>query len=195
MPLGVLVLHEQLALLHASRLSVANLHLHHQQVKKKEVGWNHQPSLMHHWDTHFHYLGDMDLVLLDSLSYPVMRTSAGDSGTSITEGIVDRRLRLGCMADPKRDHGFLYNPQGLVDILQSPFFDLNLEVDDSVEDYVNRILFTLAPSIEEHLPTGHWRIIGHPPTSPPLANLPWIKTLGILLLVVASLRLLRFSLC
>ncbi|KAL0914168.1 hypothetical protein M5K25_017678 [Dendrobium thyrsiflorum] len=55
------------------------------------------------------------------------------------------------MADPDADHEFLYNEQGLVDILQSPFFDPNPEVDDTVDDYIERIIFTLAPSIEEHL--------------------------------------------
>ncbi|KAL0909408.1 hypothetical protein M5K25_020277 [Dendrobium thyrsiflorum] len=64
----------------------------------------------------------------------------------------------------------------LVDILQSSFFDPNPEVDDTVDDYIDRIIFTLAPSIEEHLPTGSWRIIGHPSTSPPPATSPTNNT-------------------
>ncbi|KAL0912967.1 hypothetical protein M5K25_016391 [Dendrobium thyrsiflorum] len=82
-----------------------------------------------------------------------------------------------CMADPDVDHGFLYDEQGLVDILQSPFFDPNPEVDDTIDDYIEHIIFTLAPSIEEYLPTGSWRIIGHPSTSPPPATSPTNNTL------------------
>ncbi|KAL0903820.1 hypothetical protein M5K25_025873 [Dendrobium thyrsiflorum] len=92
-----------------------------------------------------------------------------------------------CMADPEVDHGFIYDHQGLVDILQSSFFDLNLEVDNTVDDYVDRILFTLAPSIAKHLPFGRWRLIGHPPVSSSLVNFPWINTLGVASLLVAFL--------
>ncbi|KAL0908036.1 hypothetical protein M5K25_022501 [Dendrobium thyrsiflorum] len=91
------------------------------------------------------------------------------------------------MIDPEVDHGFIYDHQGLVDILQSPFFDLNLEVDNTIDNYVDRILFTLAPFIEEHLPSGHWRIIGHPPVSSSPVNFRWINTLSITSLLVASL--------
>ncbi|KAI0501108.1 hypothetical protein KFK09_019326 [Dendrobium nobile] len=98
------------------------------------------------------------------------------------------------MADPERDHGFVYDHQGLVDILQSPFFKLNMVVDDTVDEYVNHILLTLTSSIEEHQPSGYWRIIGHPPASSPPANFPWIKTVGILFLSVTSLGLLKLFL-
>ncbi|KAL0905721.1 hypothetical protein M5K25_024159 [Dendrobium thyrsiflorum] len=90
--------------------------------------------------------------------------------------------------DPERDHGFVCNSQGQVDLLRSPFFDLNLEVDD----YVDRILFTLVPSIEEHQPSGQWRIIGHPPTSSSPTTFPLGKPVGVLILSVASLSLLKF---
>ncbi|KAL0909013.1 hypothetical protein M5K25_023534 [Dendrobium thyrsiflorum] len=66
------------------------------------------------------------------------------------------------MADPERDSGFVYNEQGFVDILRSPFFDLNLEVDDSVEEYVERIIFTLSNTIEEQLSTVQWQITAKP---------------------------------
>ncbi|KAL0904823.1 hypothetical protein M5K25_026978 [Dendrobium thyrsiflorum] len=69
------------------------------------------------------------------------------------------------MADPEHDHGFVFDVHGRTDLLQSTFFDLNLEIDDTVDDYVDHILFTLVPSVEEHLPFGHWRLIGRPPTS------------------------------
>ncbi|KAL0912805.1 hypothetical protein M5K25_016212 [Dendrobium thyrsiflorum] len=55
------------------------------------------------------------------------------------------------MADPECDSDFVYNKQGFVDILRSPFFDLNPEVDDSIEEYVECIIFTLLNAIEEKL--------------------------------------------
>ncbi|KAL0915409.1 hypothetical protein M5K25_015821 [Dendrobium thyrsiflorum] len=71
-----------------------------------------------------------------------------------------------CMADPERDSGFVYNEQGLVDILQSPFFDLNPEVDDSVDEYVECIIFTLSNAIEEQLFTVQGQITAKPRQGP-----------------------------
>ncbi|KAL0925847.1 hypothetical protein M5K25_004218 [Dendrobium thyrsiflorum] len=96
------------------------------------------------------------------------------------------------MADPEVDHGFLYDDQGLVDILRSPFFDPNPEVDDTVDDYIECIIFTLAPSIKEHIPSGQWTITGRSHASSPSANLQWVPTLSVLSLVVTSSGLLRF---
>ncbi|KAL0903768.1 hypothetical protein M5K25_028171 [Dendrobium thyrsiflorum] len=70
------------------------------------------------------------------------------------------------MAEPKIDHGFVYNNQGEVDILSSPFFDPNWEHDDSVEDCVDRILYQLTKTIEEQRPKEHWFIVGRPLNSP-----------------------------
>ncbi|KAL0904672.1 hypothetical protein M5K25_026803 [Dendrobium thyrsiflorum] len=67
-----------------------------------------------------------------------------------------------CMADPERDSGFVYNEQSLVDILRSPFFDLNPEIDDYVEEYVERIIFTLSSGIEQQLTTVQWQITAKP---------------------------------
>ncbi|KAL0913674.1 hypothetical protein M5K25_017151 [Dendrobium thyrsiflorum] len=61
------------------------------------------------------------------------------------------------MADPELDSDFVYNEQGFIDILRSPFFDLNLEVDDSVEEYVERIIFTLSNAVEEQLSIVQWQ--------------------------------------
>ncbi|KAL0909499.1 hypothetical protein M5K25_020373 [Dendrobium thyrsiflorum] len=55
------------------------------------------------------------------------------------------------MADPEVDHEFVYNEEGFIDLLRSPFFDFNPEVDDFVEEYVERILFTLADFIKEFM--------------------------------------------
>ncbi|KAH0459091.1 hypothetical protein IEQ34_011905 [Dendrobium chrysotoxum] len=41
--------------------------------------------------------------------------------------------------------------EGFIDILRSPFFDLNLNIDDSIEDYVDRISFSLLSTIDEQL--------------------------------------------
>ncbi|KAL0918174.1 hypothetical protein M5K25_010168 [Dendrobium thyrsiflorum] len=67
-------------------------------------------------------------------------------------------LRVLCMADPERDSEFVYNEQCFVDILRLPFFDVNPEVDNSVEEYLERIIFTLSNSIEEQLSTVQWQI-------------------------------------
>ncbi|KAL0905557.1 hypothetical protein M5K25_023987 [Dendrobium thyrsiflorum] len=66
------------------------------------------------------------------------------------------------MADPKVNHGFVYNEQGSIDILRSPFFDFTPGVDDSVEEYVERIVFTLSGSIEEQICNVQWQITSKP---------------------------------
>ncbi|PKU82682.1 hypothetical protein MA16_Dca021958 [Dendrobium catenatum] len=88
------------------------------------------------------------------------------------------------MADPEVDHGFLYDDQGRTNILESHFFDVNLDVDASVEDYLDRILFTLVPSIT----TGSWILTSHLVDSPPPAT-PTNYDVGAVCLLVASLSL------
>ncbi|PKU67328.1 hypothetical protein MA16_Dca022773 [Dendrobium catenatum] len=66
------------------------------------------------------------------------------------------------MADPDIDLRFAYDYHGRKDIPRSTFFNLSMNVDDSVEGYINCITFTLAPAIEEHLPIGLWSIAGRP---------------------------------
>ncbi|KAL0915372.1 hypothetical protein M5K25_015784 [Dendrobium thyrsiflorum] len=95
-------------------------------------------------------------------------------------------LAPSCMVDPNVDHGFMEDSQGRTNILRSPFFDLNLNVDDSVEDYVDRIIFTLTQVVEEHLPTGPWLIMGRPPIPQSPATFPTTKILGSFFLVVIS---------
>ncbi|KAL0914210.1 hypothetical protein M5K25_017722 [Dendrobium thyrsiflorum] len=67
------------------------------------------------------------------------------------------------MADPELDSSFVYNEQGFIDILRSPFFDLNPEVDNSVEKYVERIIFTISNAVEEqlHHPVANHRQVKH----------------------------------
>ncbi|KAL0906572.1 hypothetical protein M5K25_025074 [Dendrobium thyrsiflorum] len=62
------------------------------------------------------------------------------------------------VADPEQDHGFVYNEQGHVNILNSPFFDVNPEVDQTIEEYVERITFTLATAVEDQLSSVQWLI-------------------------------------
>ncbi|KAL0913987.1 hypothetical protein M5K25_017482 [Dendrobium thyrsiflorum] len=72
-----------------------------------------------------------------------------------------------CMADPDLNSGFTYDEQGFVDILRSPFFDVNLAIDNMVEEYVERIIFTLSNVIEEHISNVQWTIIAKPPQGIP----------------------------
>ncbi|KAL0906933.1 hypothetical protein M5K25_025468 [Dendrobium thyrsiflorum] len=59
-----------------------------------------------------------------------------------------------CMGDPDVDHGFLYDEQGRVDILQSPFFDVTFGNDRTADEYVNRIIYQLTLAIEDRIPQG-----------------------------------------
>ncbi|KAL0908505.1 hypothetical protein M5K25_023001 [Dendrobium thyrsiflorum] len=94
------------------------------------------------------------------------------------------------MADPERDHGFVFDDQGRVDVLKSPFFDINLEVDATVEDYVDRIFYCLTTAIDDYYPSIQWQVLHHPPTPSP-ASFSLGGTISNLLLLVASLVLLK----
>ncbi|KAL0919085.1 hypothetical protein M5K25_011158 [Dendrobium thyrsiflorum] len=60
------------------------------------------------------------------------------------------------MVDPGIDHGFVYNAKGQVNILQSPFFNFTPDVDQSVEEYVDRIIFQLAATIDKQFSSVQW---------------------------------------
>ncbi|KAL0915307.1 hypothetical protein M5K25_015715 [Dendrobium thyrsiflorum] len=102
------------------------------------------------------------------------------------------------MGDPDVDHEFLYDEQGRVDILQSPFFDVTFGSDRTVDEYVDRIIYQLTLAIEDRIPQGRWYLIGRPSTPPNLAPNPATTTRGILLSTVALLIvaciLLRYTL-
>ncbi|KAH0457398.1 hypothetical protein IEQ34_012713 [Dendrobium chrysotoxum] len=90
------------------------------------------------------------------------------------------------MVDPELDSGFVYDHEDFVDIQQSSFFDLNLEFDNSVEDYVNRILFQLSITTEERFSGHQWLIVHRPPTPPNPDNSLLTNILGAFCLLVAS---------
>ncbi|KAL0908418.1 hypothetical protein M5K25_022912 [Dendrobium thyrsiflorum] len=88
----------------------------------------------------------------------VMRTS--DHGEFTRTEADDLRPRLNhfifelsFVLDPERDHGFVFDDQGFIDIHRSPFFDVDLEIDHSVEDYVERIIYSLATAIDQRQPS------------------------------------------
>ncbi|KAL0918790.1 hypothetical protein M5K25_010825 [Dendrobium thyrsiflorum] len=66
------------------------------------------------------------------------------------------------MGDPDVDHGFLYDDQGRVDILGSPFFDVKFGNDRTADEYVDRIIYQLSLAIEDRIPSGRWYIISAP---------------------------------
>ncbi|KAL0913015.1 hypothetical protein M5K25_016444 [Dendrobium thyrsiflorum] len=76
------------------------------------------------------------------------------------------------MADPGIDHGFIYNTKGQVDILQSPFFDFSPDVDHSMEEYVDRIIFQLAATIDVQLSSVQWLVGSNAKKSTNAKNLP-----------------------
>ncbi|KAL0919008.1 hypothetical protein M5K25_011072 [Dendrobium thyrsiflorum] len=81
-------------------------------------------------------------------------------------------------SNPANDHGFLYDEQGRVDILNSPFFDVAFGNDRNADEYVDRIIYQLTLAIEDQLPQGHWCIIDRPSISPSLAPNPAASTRG-----------------
>ncbi|KAL0916762.1 hypothetical protein M5K25_014298 [Dendrobium thyrsiflorum] len=72
----------------------------------------------------------------------------------------------GDKGDPDVDHGFYYDEQGRVDILNSPFFDVSFGNDPTAKDYVERIIYQLTLAIEEQIPTGRWCLVSRRPTPP-----------------------------
>ncbi|KAL0918683.1 hypothetical protein M5K25_010706 [Dendrobium thyrsiflorum] len=74
--------------------------------------------------------------------------------------------------DPANDHGFIYDDLGKVDIIKSPFFDFSPGVDQSVEEYVERIIFQLAATIDEQISSVQWLVGGNTQKSTNVKNLP-----------------------
>ncbi|KAL0919909.1 hypothetical protein M5K25_012035 [Dendrobium thyrsiflorum] len=93
------------------------------------------------------------------------------------------------MADPEIDHGFVFDGEGRTDVLGSPFFDVHFGTDDTIDEYIDHILYQLTLSIEEHIRPGHWVIINRRPPPPSPATFLATMVLGFLLLVVISLLL------
>ncbi|KAL0912121.1 hypothetical protein M5K25_018072 [Dendrobium thyrsiflorum] len=98
-----------------------------------------------------------------------------------------------CMGDPDIDHGFIFDDQGRVDILCSPFFDVTFGNDRTADEYVDRIIYQLALVIEDQIPPGRWYIVNTPPTSPDSTTSPAAIALRVTCLLVASLGFLRSS--
>ncbi|PKU67774.1 hypothetical protein MA16_Dca016943 [Dendrobium catenatum] len=97
------------------------------------------------------------------------------------------------MADPEIDHDFDYNSQGEIDILRSHFYETEWGYDDSIEDYVNRILFCLAETIELQQPRVTWHLIRRS-TPPPPTTFSWIKAFGVATILASSFSVLKASL-
>ncbi|KAL0914625.1 hypothetical protein M5K25_014988 [Dendrobium thyrsiflorum] len=95
--------------------------------------------------------------------------------------------RQACMADPEVDHGFIFDNQGRTDILRSPFFDVFFSHDETANDYIDRILYQLSLSIEEHIRPGRWIIVGHPPLPHPPTTIPPTKVFGFIFVVIISI--------
>ncbi|KAL0920435.1 hypothetical protein M5K25_009572 [Dendrobium thyrsiflorum] len=96
--------------------------------------------------------------------------------------ILSRRT---CMGDPDVDHGFVFDDQGRTDILASPFFDVHFGNDETTDDYVDRILYQLTLSLEEHIPPGRWYIVNNPSNSPNSTTSPATTILRAACLLVA----------
>ncbi|PKU83981.1 hypothetical protein MA16_Dca006456 [Dendrobium catenatum] len=96
------------------------------------------------------------------------------------------------MADPELDSGFVYDIYGDIHITRSEFFDVGFGFDDTIEDYLNRILPTLVDIIDDQFQDYDWILQGHPSRpSPPPPTFPWIKAIGVATVLVASLGVLK----
>ncbi|KAL0908342.1 hypothetical protein M5K25_022831 [Dendrobium thyrsiflorum] len=74
------------------------------------------------------------------------------------------------------------------DILGSPFFDVFFGSDKTADDYLDRILYQLSLSLEEHNRPGRW-VINSRPLPPPLPGTSSADTiLRVTCLTVTSLR-------
>ncbi|KAL0922181.1 hypothetical protein M5K25_006149 [Dendrobium thyrsiflorum] len=80
------------------------------------------------------------------------------------------------MADSGIDHGFVYNENDQVDILKSPFFNFSPDVDHSVEEYMDRILFQLAATIDKKISSVQWTIISKAKKAPYGKSLPSLQS-------------------
>ncbi|KAL0916601.1 hypothetical protein M5K25_014128 [Dendrobium thyrsiflorum] len=99
------------------------------------------------------------------------------------------------MGDPNVDHGFLFDDQGRVDILGSPFFDVTFGNERTADEYVDRIIYQLTLAIEDQIPAGHWYLVSRRPTSLDPATSPATSTRSFLLRLVASLVVAYILLC
>ncbi|KAL0923380.1 hypothetical protein M5K25_007434 [Dendrobium thyrsiflorum] len=93
------------------------------------------------------------------------------------------------MGDLELDSGFVYDEEGRTDVLNSPFFDVFFRSDETVDDYLDQILYQLSLSLEEHIRPGRWILTGQPPPPPPPTTSPAARIFGITCLLVASLGL------
>ncbi|KAI0507861.1 hypothetical protein KFK09_013989 [Dendrobium nobile] len=95
------------------------------------------------------------------------------------------------MADPELEWGVVFDAHGNLDVYRSPFFDAGFESDeDTVGDYLDRILPTLIQVIDKHYPASEWIIDSRPSVPPNPASFPTKSILKITCLLVASLSLL-----
>ncbi|PKU72017.1 hypothetical protein MA16_Dca007381 [Dendrobium catenatum] len=92
------------------------------------------------------------------------------------------------MTDPEVDHGFILDAHGGIHIVRSPFFDFGFGFDDTVEDYLNRILPHLVDILDDQFLDYEWTINGHPLVSPTPASSPATSPLGITCVIVQKRR-------
>ncbi|KAL0914166.1 hypothetical protein M5K25_017676 [Dendrobium thyrsiflorum] len=69
--------------------------------------------------------------------------------------------------------------KGRTDILNSPFFNVFFGSDETADDYLDRILYQLSLSLEEHIRPGRWILTGQPPPPPLPTTSPAARIFGI----------------
>ncbi|PKU85462.1 hypothetical protein MA16_Dca003202 [Dendrobium catenatum] len=92
------------------------------------------------------------------------------------------------MADPEFEWGLVFNANGSLNILRSPFFDAGFEHEDTVGEYFERILPSLVHVIDRQFQDYIWTITGrHPPPPPPAATSLVTKSFVCFSVVVLSI--------
>ncbi|PKU80165.1 hypothetical protein MA16_Dca021340 [Dendrobium catenatum] len=98
------------------------------------------------------------------------------------------------MADLELEWGLVF-AHGNLDIQRSPFFNAGFDSDNNtVGNYLDRILPTLIHVIDKQRPDSEWIIDSRPPAPPNPASFPATSPLKITCLLVASLSLLTIFL-
>ncbi|KAI0511557.1 hypothetical protein KFK09_012187 [Dendrobium nobile] len=117
----------------------------------------------------FHGLASLPTSVLDVGTLAYLTLHLGASAAALAHLSLQEKKAIsspnltvtGACPSPEVDHGFAYNPLGDIDILHSPFYEPDWEYDESVEDYVNRIIYCLAETIDLQKTKMLWLIIGH----------------------------------
>ncbi|KAL0918138.1 hypothetical protein M5K25_010129 [Dendrobium thyrsiflorum] len=132
------------------------------------------------------------LVCFSEALYQFLKAAYTDGGDPMSASGTSLLLRLShagiqVIGLPKLINQFGKESRKTTDILGSPFFDVFFGADETVDEYLDRILYRLSLALEEHITPGRWIIVGHHPPPPTPAIFPSPRILSPSVLVAMSL--------